>query len=44
VVQKFAEKNLSFSKRGLKDFDNNPTLKKGDRGGFEFSLTRNHLP
>ena len=44
VARKFAEENLSFSKRSLNNFDNNPPLKKGDRGGFEFSLTRNHLP
>jgi hypothetical protein len=44
VARKFAEENLSFSKRSLNNFDNNPPLKKGDRGGFEFSLARNHSP
>jgi hypothetical protein len=29
VVQKFAEKNLSFSKRGLKDFDKQSHFEKG---------------
>jgi hypothetical protein len=43
VAWKFAEQNLpfpSFSKRGLKDFEKKPPLKKGDRGGFEFASLR----